>query len=128
WYLDERMNSGQQEGFLYTSYAMDNMIKAFDHIDRVTGVRELADHPFLNDFLVRWVVYALAPGGAGLSNFSDSGTENYFGLTMNVINAWLNNGQAGWYLQETGAAAGGTDGFLYFRPDAEITSPEDAWR
>ncbi|MEF3304676.1 FIMAH domain-containing protein [Paenibacillus sp. GYB003] len=125
WYLDERMTSGKQEGMQYTSYAMDNMIKAFDHIDRVTGVRELADHPFLNDFLVRWIVYALAPGGAGLANFSDSGTANYFGLTMTVINAWLNNGQAGWYLKETGGAAGGTDGFLYFRPNAAIASPEE---
>jgi len=43
WYLDERMTSGKQEGMLYTSYAMDNMIKAFDHINRATGVRELAD-------------------------------------------------------------------------------------
>jgi hypothetical protein len=127
WYLDERMHSGKQEGMLYTSYAMDNMIKAFDHIDRVTGVRELAEHPFLNDFLVRWVVYALAPGGAGLANFSDSGVANYFGLTMNVINAWLNNGQAGWYLRETGAAAGGVDGFLYFRPNAVITPPDESW-
>ncbi|TMV43691.1 hypothetical protein FE783_34795 [Paenibacillus mesophilus] len=126
WYLDERMTSGKQEGLLYTSYATDNMIKAFDHINRVTGVRELADHPFLNDFLVRWVVYALAPGGAGLANFSDSGVANYFGLTMNVINAWLNNGQAGWYLKETKSAAGGVNGFLYFRPNATVTSP-DAW-
>jgi hypothetical protein len=125
WYLDERMTSGQQEGLLYTSYAMDNMIKAFDHINRVTGVQELADHPFINDFLVRWIVYALAPGGGGLANFSDSGAANYFGLTMNVINAWLNNGQAGWYLQETGAAASGNDGFLYFRPNAVITSPDE---
>lgn len=126
WYLDERMTSGKQEGMLYTSYAMDNMIKAFDHINRVTGVRELADHAFLNDFLVRWVVYSLAPGGGGLANFSDSSIANYFGLTMNVINAWLNNGQAGWYLQETKSAAGGINGFLYFRPDAVITSP-DLW-
>ncbi|MDF2715248.1 MAG: heparinase, partial [Paenibacillus sp.] len=125
WYLDERMTSGKQEGLLYTSYAMDNMIKAFDHINRVTGVRELADHPFLNDFLVRWVVYALAPGGAGLANFSDAGVANYFGLTMNVINAWLNNGQAGWYLKETKSAAGGLTGFLYFRPNATITPPDE---
>ncbi|MCU6713084.1 heparinase II/III family protein [Paenibacillus sp. J5C_2022] len=125
WYLDERMESGRQEGLLYTSYATDNMIKAFDHIDRVTGVRELADHPFLNDFLVRWVLYSLAPGGGGLANFSDSSTANYFGLTMNVINAWLDNGQAGWYLQETKSAAGGLAGFLYFRPDAAIASPDE---
>ncbi|GIP33313.1 heparinase II/III family protein [Paenibacillus sp. J2TS4] len=125
WYLNERMESGQQEGMLYTSYATDNMIKAFDHIDRVTGVRELADHPFLNDYLVRWVTYFLAPGGGGLANFSDSGTANYFGLTMNVINAWLGNGQAGWYLKETRSAAGGLEGFLYFRPDAVIVPPDN---
>ncbi|RKN78235.1 carbohydrate binding domain-containing protein [Paenibacillus ginsengarvi] len=127
WYLDERVTSGQQEGMLYTSYAMDNMIKAFDHIDRVTGVRDLAEHPFLNDYLVRWIVYSLAPGGAGLANFSDSDPSNYFSLTMNVINAWLNNGQAGWYLKETGGAASGTDGFIYFRPNAVITPP-DTWQ
>ncbi|WP_158289613.1 heparinase II/III domain-containing protein [Paenibacillus flagellatus] len=126
WYLDERMSSGKQEGMLYTSYATDNMIKAFDHIDRVTGVRELAEHPFLNDFLVRWAVYALAPGGTGLANFSDASAANYFGLTMNVLNAWLSNGQAGWYLKETKSAVGGVDGFLYFRPDAVVTPP-DAW-
>lgn len=125
WYLDTRMTSGQQEGMLYTSYAMDNMIKAFDHINRVTGERSLATHPFLNDFLVRWVTYNLAPGGGGLAKFSDSSEANYFGLTMNVINAWLNNGMAGWYLKETKSAVSGIDGFLYFRPDAATASPDE---
>lgn len=128
WYLDERMTSGNQEGLLYTSYAMDNMIKTFDHIDRVTGINELSGHPFLDDFLVRWIVYALAPGGAGLANFSDSGAVNYFGLTMSVMNAWLDNGQAGWYVQETGATGAGIDGFLYFRPDAAVTAPDGQWQ
>jgi|GEM_PF-1065456 len=114
WYLDTRMNSGQQEGMLYTSYSVDNMIRGLDHLSRVTGMRDYIEHPFFDDFLTRWVNYFLAPGGAGLANYSDSSVANFFTLTMLAVNSWLDSGAAGRYLVETEGSADAFSQFLFY--------------
>lgn len=123
WYFDSKMESGQQEGIGYTSFSMENIILAVDSVTRVTAIPGLIEHPFLNDFVVRWTNYFLAPGGGGLANFSDSLYAHYFPLTMNVIHSWLDNGEAGWYLAETNAGNTTLAGFMYFNPNATVTPP-----
>ncbi|QNK56291.1 heparinase II/III family protein [Paenibacillus sp. PAMC21692] len=125
WYMDERMNSGKSEGLLYSSYSMDNMLMAIDSISRTTGLTEFINHPLLNDFIVRWANYFLAPGGGGLAAFSDSQYDNYFGPTMSIINNWLDNGHSGWYLNETRPESTPFMRFLYFNPQSTITEPSD---
>ncbi|WP_157213474.1 heparinase II/III domain-containing protein [Paenibacillus senegalensis] len=124
WYFDKRMESGEQEGLGYTSYSVDNIMRGVDHIYRTTGVEEVINHPFLNDFVIRWITYFLAPGGAGLANFSDSEAANYYPITMSILNSQLSNGHAGWYLKETKAAEASLNGFIYMDPFAVIEKPD----
>ncbi len=123
WFLDRRLNSGQQEGLLYTSYSLDNLLRAADHILRATGQDQLLNHPFVRDFLVRWVVLSLAPGGRTLANFSDSGLETYFGPTMRILARTGNNGLATWYLQYLGQSEPSFASFLYSIPVSNDSAP-----
>ncbi|MDG0811245.1 carbohydrate binding domain-containing protein [Cohnella rhizosphaerae] len=124
WYLDQRLVSGQNEGFLYTAYSTDMVLKAIDQTARVTGTSELLDHPFLKDFTVRWANYFLAPGGAGLAAFSDSLYGSYFFTTMSILNNRLNDGFAGYYLtQAQPAATEIMDNFLYYNPNGAVVQP-----
>lgn len=122
-YLDLRMSSGQQEGMLYSSYSINNMIRGIDHVSRVTGVRDYIEHPFLDDFLVRWATYFLAPGGGGVANFGNSNRINLFIPTMLAINTQLDNGEAGWYLSELSTEMDAMQLFLYYNQQSRITEP-----
>lgn len=125
WYLDSRIGSGKQEGLLYTSYSLDNLMRAVDSVSRVTGLSEFIEHPFLNDFIVRWATYFLAPGASSLAAFSDSQYANYFMPTMNLIHNWLQDGHAGWYLDQTRPESSLLTRFLYFHEQPVITAPTD---
>ncbi|MDI4645024.1 heparinase II/III domain-containing protein [Cohnella hashimotonis] len=124
WYLDTRMSSGQQEGLGYTGYSLDNLMRAVDIMSRTTGLRDYIDHPFINDFFVRWVVYAMAPGGSYLANFSDSALDSAPTMTMSVINNWLGNGDAGYFLDKSRVLSDLVVSFLYFNPQAVISKPD----
>jgi len=124
-YNDARMTSGENEGFGYTHFSTESLVKAIDQIERVTGLNEWSEHPFMDDFIVRWAMYSLAPGGAGLAAFSDSLAENRFHNTMSYINSKLGNGYAGWYLQETRPDATLMDRFLFLHPQAPVGDPND---
>jgi Heparinase II/III-like protein len=124
WYLDRRLTSGQQEGLLYTSYSLDHLLRAADQIARATAERSLITHPFINDFIVRWALYVLAPGGTSLANFSDSRADSYFLPTMRIIQTALANGHAGWYLDQVGDQDDSLAGFLSDAPAASA-APDD---
>ncbi|MBP1990539.1 S-layer homology domain-containing protein [Paenibacillus eucommiae] len=124
WYLDQRMQSGQSEGFLYTDYSIEALVKAVDQVTRTTGQSDLMNHPFFNDFVIRWANYFLAPGGTGTAAFSDSLYNNYFHNTMNVLKHSLNNDLAGWYLsQAKPASLEIISNFLYFNADGNVVAP-----
>lgn len=124
WFMDRRMQSGQNEGFLYTDYSVENMVKAIEQLTRATGTDSLLQHPFLNDFAVRWAMYFMAPGGNGQAAFSDSLYNNHFHNAMSILNNRLGNGYAGWYLQEGRPNASPADQFLYYNPQGVVTSPD----
>ncbi|MDF2717680.1 MAG: hypothetical protein K0R28_4605, partial [Paenibacillus sp.] len=124
WYLDTRMNAGQQEGLGYTGYSLDNLMRAVDIMSRTTGLRDYIEHPFINDFFVRWVVYAMAPGGSYLANFSDSALDSAPTVTMSVINNWLEDGNAGYFLDKSRVLSDLVVSFLYFNPQAVIANPD----
>lgn len=124
WYMDERMMSGQNEGFQYSSYSIENVIKAVDQITRVTGETDIMEHALIDDFLVRWSLYFLAPGGLGQAAFSDSLYMNHYPISMRVVNERLGNGYAGWYLREASPATSVFSQFLYYNSDGLISNPE----
>lgn len=125
WYLDMRLSSGQQEGLMYTSYSMENLMKSVDATARVTGMRDLVEHPYIDDYVVNWVIYSLIPGGSGLVNFSDGSVSNYFFNTLSIAANWLENGYAGWYIANTTSTASNFEKFLYYNPNMKITPPDD---
>ncbi|MBB5082342.1 heparinase II/III domain-containing protein [Nonomuraea endophytica] len=125
WYLDERMESGQNEGMSYYSYATDNLLRVADQISRVTGSNSsLLEHPFIDDFVVQWAVNFVSTGGAGLANFGDSRNSYYFNVTMSIINARLGNGDAGWYLAKAKPETNLFDQYIYFNVAGTITAPD----
>ena len=127
WYLEERAESGNQEGFGYTSYALENMVDAFDQLARVTGYDDLIQNDFLNNTLVNWIVSFSAPGSYDLAKVSDFDGGTGFYQTLYVL-ANNGNGLAGWYLAN--AKPGSTvllmKQFLYSNDNFPITEPCEA--
>lgn len=98
WYLDARMETGMQEGYQYTSYALENLITAMDIVGRVTGETGLLDNEYFNEVFVDWVVHFMAPGSGALPAISDSNSAAYFFNTMSILNKSKQDGNAGYYL------------------------------
>jgi hypothetical protein len=123
WYLQLRADSRNTEGMLYTSVSMDHALKFGDALYRVTGRDEIICHPYVTGEMAQWIAYFLAPGGKGLTNFSDCSLVNYFGASLAVMAANNGDGLAGWYLQETKAAQSTLPGFLLLNHDTPVTTP-----
>ncbi|HEY6738068.1 MAG TPA: heparinase II/III family protein, partial [Actinopolymorphaceae bacterium] len=123
-YMDARMESGQDEGFSYTSYSTNEMTKALEALARVTGDTELSRHPFLTEMLPRWLLYSAAPP-AGFTAFSDALSKGYFGTTLHYLNRVLRNGHAGWLLRECDHSASWPlrDRIFWYDPKSPVTPP-----
>ena len=131
WYLDQKQKSGNEEGFGYTSYALENIVGSFDQLARVTGETSLIKNSYLNDTLMKWIIYFSAPGSLSLAPVSDmtEGTQEFY-QTCSVL-AKNGNGLAGWYL--THAKLGSSDVlltqkflFLCDLNSIKITEPDKA--
>lgn len=125
WWLDLRLTSQETEGMLYTNVTMNHAMSFGDALLRVTGRGDLMRHPYVTQELAPWVAYFLAPGGKGLTNFSDASLVNYFATSMSTMAYNNGDGLAGWYLQETGAAKSTQPGFLYLSRETPVTAPSD---
>ena len=126
WYLDERYESGNQEGYLYTSYALEAFIQSVDQISRVTGQTDLINHPYFDEMFVKWVANFAAPGSGTLPAFSDSSETAYFFNTMSILNKWRNDGDAGYYLANSRPSGGLLERFLYTNDNPAISTPEES--
>jgi Heparinase II/III-like protein. len=127
WYLEERRSSGNQEGFGYTAYAIENMIDTFEQFARVTGKKDLVNDRWLNEDLTKWVVSFSAPGSYTLAPVSDFDTATGFYQTFSVL-ANNGNGLAGWYLSKAkpGSQVLLTKQFLYLNKGIPISEPAQA--
>lgn len=127
WYLEERKSSGNQEGFGYTSYALENMIDTFEQFARVTGKNELVNDPWLNNDLVKWVVSFSSPGSYTLAPVSNFDASTQFYQTFSVL-ANNGNGLAGWYLSKAkpGSQVLLTKQFLYLNKNMPVITPVQA--
>ncbi|MGD7708066.1 heparinase II/III domain-containing protein [Microlunatus sp. Y2014] len=131
WYLEQRRTTGDQEGFLYTSFSMDNILVAADQIARVTGVEGLLADPYVSEAnadggpnLVHWMLAGLVPGGSALAPISDSAATRYFPVTSEVLAGRDGGEHAAWYLKQGSSTASVTNRFLYGSPDAEVEAPD----
>lgn len=123
WYLDQRLDSGQMEGLMYTSVSMDHIAGFAEALERVTGVDSMFRHPFVHDVLPRWVIYFQGLRGSGLVNFSDGSLANYFFRTMAAIGRVNKNAQANWYVASP-KVGGAQAKLLHLDPGATVESPE----
>lgn len=126
WYLDQRIDTGQTEGMLYTSVSLEHIAKFADALERVTGDRSLFDHPYIKDVLPYWVLYGQGPRASGLVNFSDSYLESYFYVTMLAIGRVNDLPQANWYIAQAGGG-GALARLLYLDPAARVAPPPSEW-
>ncbi len=101
WCLDEMLIARKTEGLLYTSYAIEYIIRFADSLARITGDTDLLEHPYLREELIKWVLYFLSPDGSTWANFDDSSITPEFYITMNILANRYSNGYAGWYLDKT---------------------------
>ncbi len=125
WWLDLRLTSRDTEGMLYTNVTMNHAMNFGDALLRVTGRGDLMRHPYVTKEIAPWIAYFLAPGAKGLVNFSDASLVNYFATSMSTMAYNNQDGLAGWYLRETGAAKGTQVGFMYLSRETPVTSPEE---
>lgn len=126
WYLDQRVDTGQTEGMLYTSVSLEHIAKFADALQRVTGDRSLFDHPYIKHVLPYWVLYGQGPRASGLVNFSDSSLASYFYITMLAIARANEFPQANWYIAQAGSS-GALASLLYLKPDAKVVPPPPDW-
>ncbi|MGD7707479.1 heparinase II/III domain-containing protein [Microlunatus sp. Y2014] len=131
WYLD-LFQTGSQEGYSYTGYALDNILEAAGHVTRVTGAPGVLDNPYLNPDaaagtinLMDWILRGLVPGDTSLAPISDSQATTYFGITASVLAAELGDGHAGWYLTRARPATPAMQQFIYGHPDIPVTAPDE---
>ncbi|MGD7706638.1 heparinase II/III domain-containing protein [Microlunatus sp. Y2014] len=125
-WLDARMESGSNEGFSYTAYSSNAMVRSLAALARVTGDTSLSRHPFFTDLMWRWLVYAAAPP-AGYASYSDALAKGYAGTTLHYMNRELGNGYAGWLLREADHTSSwpAMDQLYGYQADAPVRTPDD---
>jgi len=132
WYLEQRRTTGDQEGFLYTSFAMDNILSSGDQIARVTGVEGLLADPYVSEAnasggpnLVHWMLAGLVPGGTALAPISDSAATRYFPVTSAILARRPGGEHSAWYVKQGASTDTLTNRFLYGSPDVAVSPPTD---
>ncbi len=123
WYINCLENTGDQEGYLYTSHSVESMVESMAMLARVTGEKGLIGGTYFSDLLVPWVVNFVAPGGKSLPAYSDSQYTSYFHVTMSILNKETGNGLAGYYLSIVGGPGSSYARFMYTESDPVITEP-----
>ncbi len=119
-YLNLRRTSGSNEGFMYTTLAMDYLLRTADLIQRATGVDVVGSHPYVNPALaaggpnvVTWGAASVVPGGPTLPYISDHEDSGRLQVTMSILQTKFNSDLAAWYLQEVKPPFTKLTGFLY---------------
>ena len=125
WYLDSRYNSGTQEGYSYTDYALGNLMQAMDAIERVTTATGMLEHPYLREILPDWAVNFTAPGSGIAPGISDSDPGAYFFIPMSILNKEFGDEKAGLHLQLSKANGSAFETFIYTNPNPVIGDKEE---
>ncbi|MCL2518853.1 MAG: heparinase II/III family protein [Oscillospiraceae bacterium] len=125
WVLDALAYSGNNEGLMYTSYAVEYMMVAIDHIARATGDTSLIEHPYLTEILPNWIVIGGDNKNGRTANISDGSVVPEFFITASLMNKLTGNGLYGYYLNRGKISSAGLNGLLYMCDELIITHPGD---
>ncbi len=136
WYLDSRVGSGSQEGYSYSSFALNTLLVGVDCIARLTGEDDLMYHEyFTSGLLTDWICNFTAPSTYTSPAYSDSNEDTYYFTTLNLLNRLYGEsddpqlrqvaGEAGYYLKTARPSATNLEKFLYTSDNPVIAYPED---
>lgn len=130
WWLDYQAKAGKTEGILYTGYAVNNLFPFLLAHYNATGDESLIKHPYIEDYLVKWLIYFSSSDFKGAANFSDAhvySVDDYV-MPFTILANKFGNGYAGWYLMKRGQNGVAMDDFYRVVYDAkeikDIQSPE----
>lgn len=128
WYMDNLYTSGDQEGFMYNSHQIEELIESLDNMSRVTGNKDLISHEYLSNLLVDWILYFMAPGNGYLMPVSDSPFNPYYFTTLSILNKEFDNEKAGFILQYAQMSGGPFKSLLYTSKNPAIADAEEIYK
>jgi hypothetical protein len=125
--LDAKMTSPNTEGLAYSS-SLDHGVRFADVLKRVTGDERFFQHPYVCDYIPRWIAYFLAPDGGGCVNFCDAGGYPKPFTTLLTLAANNGDGLSGWLLRKMGIVEGKDfQGIIYGNGSRPVSAPPDDW-
>jgi len=128
WYMDTMLKSGDHEGLMYTSYAVEYMVVALDHYSRAFGDLSMFEGDFLNKFLMEWIVVAAENAKGASPNIADcSNSTSYFFITASLVYKLTKNPLAAYYLVRNKISSSGLDALMYTCHDVTATPPDDSF-
>jgi len=126
WYLDRRMNTNTHEGNMYTALSLENIMAAADCILNTTGDRSVFDHPYISEFLFKWMIAGGDSSTGRFAEISDGSSSVGFFATASILNKATGNLYAGYFLKRARVYSNSLEGLLYglIEPKYEIPSQD----
>ena len=119
WRLNQFMYSGVNEGHMYDSLAIDDIVVTLSIVERGTGYTGPWEHPYLDELQER-VLGFFDPVNGQLPAYSDSEFESYYPYSMAVFSQ-RGNMLATYYLSMSNALDDDFDKMVYFTDEAMNT-------
>ena len=111
WRLDHFMYSGINEGEMYDSLAVDDIIVTLDMLERMTGLTGFMDHPYV-DQLEERIAYGFEHVKGTMPAYSDSEPKSYFPTSAAVF-AQRGNKMIANYIVKSGLLDSAMDKLIY---------------
>ena len=126
WRLNFFLKSGVNEGNMYDSLAVDDIVKTLYTLERVTGYTGPLDHPYMEQLKTR-VLGFFDPVNGTLPAYSDSDfASHYYPYSMAVFSQ-QGDELATYYLAVGGALDSSYDKLIWFTdiPLSELKTPDE---
>lgn len=126
WRLNFFLKSGVNEGHMYDSLAIDDIVKTLYTLERVTGYTGPLDHPYMDELETRVLGFFEMVNGT-LPAYSDSDfASHYYPYSMAVFSQ-QGNELATYYLATGGALSTDFDKMIWFTDIslAELEAPDE---
>ncbi len=126
--VEKKVESPDTEGLAYSS-SLNHAARFADVLKRVTGDDEFFRHPYVSEYIPRWVAYFMSPDGRGCVNFADAGGyPKPFTTLLKLLSNNYDNGLAGWLLEQMSIGDGSNfEGIIYGNPNRKATPPPAQW-
>ena len=126
WRLNFNIKSGVNEGHMYDSLAIDDIVKTLYTMQRVTGYTGPMDHPYMEELRIRVLGFFEMVNGT-LPAYSDSDfASHYYPYSMAVFSQ-MGDELATYYLATGGALSSDYDKMIWFTDVnlADLKTPDE---